>query len=95
MLVLYTGNAMSDSNTLSGAERSNSQMETDIALSYQGANDALAASGVDFSIRVVHMREVRFTGWPSIKLLSVWTTSRRHTLGHSTQEAGRNTCRAG
>lgn len=58
VMVLYTANAMFDSNSLAGAERSNSQMETDIAASYQGANDALAASGVNFSVRVVHMREV-------------------------------------
>lgn len=68
VLVLYTQNAMFDSTSLAGAERSSSQMETDIAASYQGANDALAASGVDFSVRLVHMREV-LTGL-AIALLS-------------------------
>ena len=58
VLVLYTQNAMFDSNALTGAERTSSQMETDIAASYQGANDALASSGVNFVIRVVHMKEV-------------------------------------
>lgn len=58
VLVLYTKNALLDSNTLAGDKRTNSQMETDIASSYQEANNALAASGVDFSIRIVRMLEV-------------------------------------
>lgn len=58
VLVLYTANAMFDSKSLSGAERSNAQMETEIAASYQGANEALDSSGVEFAIRVVHMQEV-------------------------------------
>lgn len=60
VLVIYTPNARLDSTSLSGADRSSSQMETDIAASFQGANDALEASGVNFSLRVVHMREVRY-----------------------------------
>ena len=60
VLVIYTPNARLDSTSLAGADRSSSQMETDIAASFQGANDALEASGVNFSIRVVHMREVRY-----------------------------------
>lgn len=58
ILVLYTANAMRDSSSIAGAERSNSQMETEIATSYQEANAALAASGVGFTIRIVHMKEV-------------------------------------
>lgn len=47
-----------ESNSVNGAERSSSQMETDIATSYQEANDALAASAVGFTIRIVHMEQV-------------------------------------
>lgn len=34
-------------------------METDIITAYAGANDALADSGIDVSLRVVHMERVR------------------------------------
>lgn len=58
VLVLYTASAMRDSKSLAGAERTNAQMESDIAASFQGANDALAASGVDFTVRLVKLIEV-------------------------------------
>ena len=54
LLVLYTSNAMF------GSERGSEQLETDIAASFQEANDGLAASGVDFTIRIVHMEEVAY-----------------------------------
>lgn len=58
VLVLYTNKAMLESNSGDGAGRSIAQMESDIATAYQGANNALSASGVDFSVRIVHMEQV-------------------------------------
>lgn len=58
VLVLYTKQAMLDSNDENGARRSSAQMETEIATSYQEANDALVDSGVEFAIRIVHMQQV-------------------------------------
>lgn len=52
LLVLYTAQAAF------GTQRSSEQMETNIVASYQEANDGLAASGVDFTIRIVHMQQV-------------------------------------
>lgn len=57
-MVVYTKKAMFESNSADGSVRSNAQMETDIITAYEGANNALADSGVDFRIRVVHMAEV-------------------------------------
>ncbi|CAM9859463.1 unnamed protein product, partial [Hapterophycus canaliculatus] len=66
VLILYTKNAMKESNSDAVIGRSTSQMETDIATSFQGANNALTDSGVDFAIRVVHMQEVSYVESSSI-----------------------------
>lgn len=58
VLVLYTEKAMLESDSGDGAGRSIAQMESDIATAYQGANNALSASGVNFSVRIVHMEQV-------------------------------------
>lgn len=58
VLVLYTEKAMLESASGDGAGRTIAQMESDIATAYQGANNALSASGIDFSIRIVHMEQV-------------------------------------
>lgn len=61
VLVLYTKNAMLETNSENAVGRSIAQMETDIATSYQSANNALTDSAVDFSVRVVHVQKVRPT----------------------------------
>ncbi|CAN0470461.1 unnamed protein product, partial [Ectocarpus sp. 8 AP-2014] len=66
VLVLYTEKAMLESNSGDGAGRSIAQMESDIATAYQGANNALSASGVDFSVRIVHMEQASFDESDSI-----------------------------
>lgn len=69
VLILYTERAMLDANGEHGADRSGSQIESEIATSYQEANNALADSGVGFTIRIVHMEQVQ-TVKPII--LSAW-----------------------
>ncbi|CAM9226026.1 unnamed protein product [Ectocarpus sp. 4 AP-2014] len=66
VLVLYTEKAMLESNSGDGAGRSIAQMESDIATAYQGANNALFASGVNFSVRIVHMEQAPFDESDSI-----------------------------
>lgn len=75
VLVLYTNKAKLDSTTLAGAERSSAQMETDIAASYQGANEALTASGVNFQVRLVNIREVL-----TLHHFAAVATSRRQSM---------------
>lgn len=58
LLVLYTAEAVVDPVS----EWANSQMESEIVAAYAEANVGLAASGVDFSIRVVHMQQVDHEG---------------------------------
>lgn len=58
-MVLYTEQAMLLSDTKEGAIRTTSQMESYLANSYQGANSALANSGVKCVLRIVHMAQVR------------------------------------
>ena len=57
MLVLYTPEAK-----FAEAERTSSQMETEIIAAYQHANDGLVASGVGFTIRVVRVEQVAYEG---------------------------------
>ncbi|CAM9482761.1 unnamed protein product [Ectocarpus fasciculatus] len=66
VLVLYTEKAMLESTSGDGAGRTIAQMESDIATAYQGANNALSASGVDFSVRIVHMEQASFDESDSI-----------------------------
>ena len=58
MIVLYTKKAMLESNSLDGAVRSNDQMESAIIAAYEGANNALADSGIGFTLNVVYMTQV-------------------------------------
>lgn len=59
VLLLYTPRAMYASDSTGGAIKSTAQMETDLVTAYAMANDALKDSGVDFTLNVVHMQQVR------------------------------------
>lgn len=61
-MVLVTKNARYASDSMDGKTRTEAQLETDIITSYEEANNALADSGIDVTLRVVHIESVRARG---------------------------------
>lgn len=62
VMVLVTKNARYASDSMDGKTRTEAQLETDIITSYEEANNALADSGIDVTLRVVHIESVRTRG---------------------------------
>eukprot|EP00904_Undaria_pinnatifida_P009471 jgi/Undpi1/5654/HiC_scaffold_2.g00928.m1 len=61
VLVLYTKASLAASNSGEGALMSADQMETSIITAYEWANQALADSGIDATLNVVHMAQIDTT----------------------------------